>query len=154
MLAKPIRNCRTFNNCIYLPYWSHNLFQQQERICKLHVTDSCKWTAQTTHKLFLADHQCHRTTFLTTRYGYSNDISGGKMFQQTRMTDTVLCSFLVTFVMMLRFWIPPCHINLSIVTRSFSATIWPARPGLTTQITVWNGLSIVNCHHQVCHCTS
>ena len=32
----------TFNNCIYLPYWSHNLFQQQERICKLHVTGSCK----------------------------------------------------------------------------------------------------------------
>jgi len=48
-----------FNNHVYLPYWSHDLYlfkREQEQICKLYVRLTVTSKEQNNMNLFLADH--------------------------------------------------------------------------------------------------
>ena len=103
-------DCRTFSNCIYLPYWSHDQYfsNNKNRLASyMSLTVASEQHKET--PLFLTDHY-HRTALQTLQ----------------------LWSFFVTFVMMSHFWIPPCHVNLYIGTKcSFSVNIWPVSLGLT-----------------------
>ena len=105
MLVTPIK-LQYLHSPSVLVSWSVLFRQEQGWIHELHVLDSCKKMAQITHDCF---------SLITER-------------RRTAVRTLLLSSFLMTFAMTERFWIPLCHGNCLYSDQTFFLrSVWPTR---------------------------